>query len=93
MTNSLIGASSIHLKDRVYVVGGYNGTTYSQVVAIKPQDTICLTATSESDCRAILGCDFCVNGGIGVCIERTTPDRFVQTKIFKAPRREMAGGI
>lgn len=81
MTNSLIAASSIHLKDRVYIVGGYNGTTFSQVVTIKPQETICQTATRESDCRAMQGCDFCVNGDIGICNERTMLDRFVKTDI------------
>uniref|UniRef100_K1QU64 Multiple epidermal growth factor-like domains 8 n=1 Tax=Magallana gigas TaxID=29159 RepID=K1QU64_MAGGI len=71
-TNSLIAASSIRLKDRVYVVGGYDGTTYSEVVVISPKETFCQTAGTQMDCLQTTGCDFCVAEGIGKCVEKAS---------------------
>lgn len=78
-TNSLIAASSIRLKDRVYVVGGYDGTTYSEVVVISPKETFCQTAGTQMDCLQTTGCDFCVAEGIGKCVEKAS-DRLDHTK-------------
>ncbi|XP_062620474.1 multiple epidermal growth factor-like domains protein 8 isoform X1 [Saccostrea cucullata] len=75
MTNSLIGASSIRQRNRIYVVGGYNGTTYSQMVEVEPKETFCQTALHENDCKAIPSCDYCVSEGIGICMESSDDSR------------------
>lgn len=72
MINSLIASSSIRLKDRVYIIGGYNGTTYSQMVTIKPNENFCQTASTRDDCVAIEGCDFCVTESTGKCLVKTS---------------------